>query len=393
MSDFEDDMLEDMFDHLRDFVPTPGCPVCKHEIINCRNHTHCSSLGFELICDCEVCHGTGRMKETMEKALAIQKEVQRILGTEEVYLVGGSVRDLEMGNTPKDYDFTTSMLPEEMIEKVKEAGRRVYTIGEKFGTIGFKVPVNEFNGPKFSDIMNSTEEDEVVTVATTKYEYVEVTTFRSEVYTGKSRKPEVKFVPSLDEDLARRDFTFNAMVLRSDGTIYDPYGGRLHLYKKKIQTVGMPKDRIQEDPLRMLRAARFAARYDFDIDPNFIGKARQLASRIYDVSIERWVMELDKLFTSQHAHRGVEMLHQMGLLIHILPELYYGEPGVTSYYENPFSLDQKPYESADLAWKNVLQQVHQDRKIARYIAAGICLRLKFSNDRTDLVLDKVKKKD
>ncbi len=73
----------------------------------------------------------------MDKALYIQREVSRILGTEEVFLVGGSVRDLVMGNTPKDYDFTTSMLPDEMIEKVKAAGRRVYTIGEKFGTIGF----------------------------------------------------------------------------------------------------------------------------------------------------------------------------------------------------------------------------------------------------------------
>src|SRR5690606_2613443 len=127
----------------------------------------------------------------------------------------------------------------------------------------------------------------------------EVTTFRSEVYTSKSRKPEVQFVPSLDEDLARRDFTMNAMVLKSDGKIYDPYGGRLDIHAKMIKTVGSPKDRIQEDPLRMLRAARFAARYGFAIDPNFIGKARQLADRIYDVSVERWVQELDKLLTSK----------------------------------------------------------------------------------------------
>ena len=124
----------------------------------------------------------------MDKALAIQREVQCMLGTDEVYLVGGSVRDLVMGNTPKDYDFTTSLLPEEMTEKVKAAGRRVYTIGEKFGTIGFKVPVD---------------------TTFTGFEYVEVTTFRSEVYTSKSRKPEVAFVTSLDEDLARRDFTMN----------------------------------------------------------------------------------------------------------------------------------------------------------------------------------------
>lgn len=176
----------------------------------------------------------------MDKALAIQKEVIRILGTDEVYLVGGSVRDLVMKQTPKDFDFTTSMLPEEMIEKVKAAGRRVYTIGEKFGTIGFKVPVEEklemigADGFGYSDTV-------------LKYEYVEVTTFRSEIYTSKSRKPEVEFVSSLDEDLKRRDFTFNAMVLRSDGSIYDPFGGRLDIHAKKIITVGLPKDRILED--------------------------------------------------------------------------------------------------------------------------------------------------
>ncbi len=159
----------------------------------------------------------------MDKALNIQKEVQRILGTDEVYLVGGSVRDLVMGNIPKDYDFTTKMLPEQMIDRVKAAGRRVYTIGEKFGTIGFKVrvPITVVNLDTDEKELSDTDEFFY------GYEYVEVTTFRSEVYTNKSRKPEVQFVPSLDEDLARRDFTMNAMVLRSDGSIYDPYGGRL----------------------------------------------------------------------------------------------------------------------------------------------------------------------
>lgn len=309
----------------------------------------------------------------MDKALAIQKEVQNILGTEEVYLVGGSVRDLVMGNTPKDYDFTTSMLPEEMVEKVKAAGRRVYTIGEKFGTIGFKVPYTEYNdygggepgwfGPQWHSSQT--------------FEYVEVTTFRSEVYTNKSRKPEVKFVPSLDEDLARRDFTMNAMVLRSDGSIFDPYGGRLDIYAKNVKTVGLPKDRIMEDPLRMLRAARFAARYNFNIDPNFIGKARQLADRLFDVSVERWVQELDKLLVSEHYYKGMESLEKMGLWERILPEQYDYPDG--------------PEENADLAWKSQLRNVNENAKIAKYMASGICARLKFSNERTDVVLNKVKK--
>lgn len=317
----------------------------------------------------------------MDKALAIQKKVQEILGTEEVYLVGGSVRDLVMGNTPKDYDFTTAMHPDEMVERVKAAGRRVYTIGEKFGTIGFKVPFE-----RKAELTDDSPAYTFVTQPTvTDYEYVEVTTFRSEVYTSKSRKPEVQFVPSLDEDLARRDFTMNAMVLRGDGTIYDPYGGRLDIYAKQIKTVGLPKDRIMEDPLRMLRAARFAARYDFTIDPNFIGKARQLSDRLYDVSRERWVMELDKLLVAEFRDRGLTELFQMELLYRILPELM-----SLSHVTN--RLDEG-YEDADHAWRSLLLLLDDNIKVARYQAEGICARLKFSNDRTNIVLDKVKKKE
>lgn len=351
----------------------------------------------------------------MEKALAIQKEVQRILGTDEVYLVGGSVRDIVMGNEAKDYDFTTSMLPEEMIEKVKAAGRKVYTIGQQFGTIGFKVPYFEPIGSGYD--YDPTERSEPKPV----FEYVEVTTFRSEVYTNKSRKPEVKFVPSLDEDLARRDFTMNAMVLRSDGSIYDPYGGRLDIYKKQIVTVGMPKDRIQEDPLRMLRAARFAARYGYTIDPNFIGKARQLADRIQDVSRERWVQELDKMLMSQYHTTGMQLLEDMGVLRFMIPELSFMmnqyRPIGNEYEREHYNFDMErswalpnftELASLNERWKIWLAKISmpasrkyteygyipydQQAKINREMVAGICARLKFSNDRTDFILDKHKQK-
>lgn len=325
----------------------------------------------------------------MEKALTIQKQVQEILGTDQVFLVGGSVRDLVMGNTPKDYDFCTAMLPEEMIEKVKAAGRRVYTIGERFGTIGFKVKVGFDDKYKKPDKTFWGDLD-YYNEAHSVYEYVEVTTFRSEVYTNKSRKPEVKFVPSLDEDLARRDFTMNAMVLRSDGTIHDPYGGKLDIYKKQIVTVGLPKDRIIEDPLRILRAARFAARYGFTIDPNFIGKARQLADRIYDVSVERWCQELDNLLTADSPSHGLRALQDMKLLVRILPELFFD-------YETavlPLTFSKDP----DEAWKKLLNGTGSRvvpknyERLTKYINTGVCARLKFSNKRTDLILDKHKQK-
>lgn len=328
----------------------------------------------------------------MEKALAIQSEVQRILGTDEVYLVGGSVRDLVMGNTPKDYDFTTSMLPEDVKLMCERRGRKPYTIGEKFGTIGFKVPIMEKIPESEKAIYPNLDPFGFSPSEIQRYEYVEVTTFRSEVYTSKSRKPEVQFVPSLDEDLARRDFTMNAMVLRSDGTIYDPYGGKLDIYAKQIKTVGMPKDRIIEDPLRILRAARFAARYNFKIDPNFIGKARQLADRIFDVSVERWVQELDKLLTSDHPDVGIYELKDMGILMRILPELYndnneifFGEDSVTS--KNP-----------DEAWKQLIdciylpKGINEPSRTKKFVASGFCGRFKFSNDRTDFILDKHKQK-
>lgn len=321
----------------------------------------------------------------LKLAKRIMAEVSKILGTDEVYLVGGATRDIVMGAIVKDWDFCTSMLPEDMIEKIKLAGRHAYTIGEKFGTIGFKVPLPieriDVIGLSVSDGKYELEyrADKV------EYEYVEVTTFRSEVYTGKSRKPEVQFVPSLDEDLARRDFTMNAMVLRSDGTIYDPYGGRLDIYAKQIKTVGLPKERILEDPLRIFRAARFAARYKFKIDPNFTGKARQLADRIFDVSVERWVQELDKLIISQYSYYGMSELDKMGILQRVIPEIWNGTTCLIR--------DTTGIENVDEAWKYLLQYTGaitvgfgKDHKLTRYMNTGICSRLKFSNDRTKIIL-------
>lgn len=353
----------------------------------------------------------------MEKALAIQRQVQEILGTEEVFLVGGSVRDLVMGNTPKDYDFTTSMLPEDIVEKVKAAGRKAYTIGEQFGTIGFKVPYEELVHPEPAEPGMWVTSD----YSSLVYEYVEVTTFRSEVYTNKSRKPEVKFVPSLDEDLARRDFTMNAMVLRSDGSIYDPYGGKLDIYAKQIKTVGMPKDRIMEDPLRILRAARFASRYGFNIDPNFVGKSRQLAYRIQDVSRERWVQELDKILASDGYQHGIGALEYMGVMKFMIPEISFMQnqhrPIGNEYEKAHYVFDMEaswanPIQTSDnldQRWKDWLSHISmpasrkyteygyistdQQKLISREMMTGICARLKFSNERTDFILDKQKKRE
>lgn len=299
----------------------------------------------------------------MEQILKVNKILSDIFNEDDFYLVGGCVRDAVMGNTIKDYDICGPLLPDAVKSIVEGVGLKTFNVnGLEFGTISFFI---EVSGEKLP---------------------IEYTTFRSEIYTSKSRKPEVKFVPSLDEDLARRDFSFNAMVLRSDGSIYDPYGGKLDLYAKKIVTVGLPKDRIQEDPLRILRAARFAARYGFDIDPNFIGKARQLADRIFDVSVERWVMEIDKLLTSAYPEKGMKALSDMGILQRLLPEL--------DEMYTPVST-----ESPDEAWKWLLSytmtfadEVREPSRARKFVNTGICARFRFSGDRTNLILDKRQKK-
>jgi poly(A) polymerase len=310
-------------------------------------------------------------------------EVRKIVG--QVYLVGGSVRDILLDREPKDYDFTTPLTPDEVEERVLAAGRHVYAIGKKYGTIGFKV----MDGA-------------------TPY-YVEVTTYRSEQYEPGNRKPAVVFVDDLKEDLSRRDFTMNAIAYDGEQFI-DPFGGRLDILARKIKAVGKAKDRFKEDPLRMLRAARFSAQLGFDIDPNMIGFIRASARTIYTVSRERWVQELDKLLVGPYAGRGLHALYDSYLLRYMLPEvnlLAEKDPrewedtiaGIVQLNSFP-GFGTKEFggkDDIDRQWAGLLYSVgvpfQSDERIAKggkaaakdiskELAAGIALRLKFSNDRT-----------
>lgn len=314
----------------------------------------------------------------------IINEVKSIVGP--VYLVGGSVRDMLLGREPKDYDFTTPLTPDEVEEKVKAAGRHVYAIGKKFGTIGFKVMDGK-----------------------TPY-YVEVTTYRSEQYKPGNRKPEVVFVDDLKEDLSRRDFTINAIAY--DGEQYiDPFGGRLDILARKIKAVGKAKDRFREDPLRMLRAARFSAQLGFDIDPNMIGFIRASARTIYTVSRERWVQEMDKLLLSEQPGRGLDALADSYLLRYMLPEVFVAHydkrysvvyPMYGSVPFNEFIAEQlvKQDKDADIRWALLLANIGMPyaenlkndtavKQISNELAAGIAARLKFSNKRTEVVANTV----
>lgn len=306
---------------------------------------------------------------------ALIKEVEATVSP--VYLVGGSVRDLIIGRTPKDYDFCTPLSPDEIEIKVKAAGRRAYLTGKRFGTIGFKC----------------------------RGQFIEVTTFRSELYQPGNRKPEVEFVSDLQADLSRRDFTFNAIAWK-DGQFYDPFGGRLDILARKIKAVGEAKDRFKEDPLRMLRAARFASQLQFQVDPNMVGKIRKMPQSIQDISRERWVQELDKLLLTDNPAVGFLFLMNTQLLKYMIPELWlnFKNPAIAADTVNEIIANTK---DADLRWGALLWNIgvifmddstidyaanfERHRPIGKEVARGVGLRLKFSNKRQTEVMDYVKK--
>jgi poly(A) polymerase len=209
-----------------------------------------------------------------------------------VYLVGGSVRDALMGRDCGDYDFTTPLDPDTIEARVRQAGRRPYLVGKKFGTVAFKVDGQT----------------------------VEVTTFRTETYAEHTRKPDVEFVSELAADLSRRDFTVNAMAQQGDD-VTDLFGGRADMEAGVIRAVGDPRERFAEDPLRMLRAARFSAQLGFAVEPATVAAMRRLAHRILLVARERWVAELDKLLVGPNAAAALRLLADTDLLRYLLPEI------------------------------------------------------------------------
>jgi len=175
---------------------------------------------------------------------------------------------------------------------VRAAGKRPYLIGKRFGTIGMKVAGH----------------------------LVEVTTFRNEKYISGSRKPQVSYVQDISADLSRRDFRINAIARRGSKLI-DPYGGRVDLLEKKIKCVGVPKDRFKEDPLRMLRAARFASQLEFKVDEFLEDTVKKMSYKILEVSKERWVMEMDKLLMTDRPSIGLDFMARTRLLNFMIPEL------------------------------------------------------------------------
>ena len=226
----------------------------------------------------------------MSEALDVYNAVAAVV--DPVYLVGGSVRDVLMGRVCSDFDFTTPLTPDRIEALVREAGRRPYLIGKKYGTVGFKADGR----------------------------IVEVTTFRSEVYPDDTRKPDVVFLDDLAADLSRRDFTINALAMQG-AEVIDLFGGRADIDAHIIRAVGDPPERFREDPLRMLRAARFASQLDFSVEPATIRAMERYAHRILHVARERWMAELDKLLVGDNVVYALELLAATGLIRFMLPEL------------------------------------------------------------------------
>jgi len=215
----------------------------------------------------------------------------------ELYLVGGSVRDRLLRRPSPDLDFATNATPPETEAVLREPWPpgthiAIYKVGEKFGTIG----------------------------AIIDNKRVEITTYRGEVY-RETRKPEVEFIRSLEEDLARRDFTINAMAMAPDGTIIDPFGGRSDLTGRYLRAVGSPEERFKEDPLRMLRAVRFACQLGFDIERDTFAAIIQRAKTLGKISWERRAEEMNKILLSPRPAEGLKLLYNSYLLDQLIPEL------------------------------------------------------------------------
>ncbi|HET8615021.1 MAG TPA: CCA tRNA nucleotidyltransferase [Actinomycetales bacterium] len=209
-------------------------------------------------------------------------------------LVGGSVRDLILRRPHTDLDFTTDARPEQTEKVLHGWADAIWDVGRAFGTIGAR------------------HGDHVV----------EITTYRSEAYDRTSRKPDVVYGDSLDDDLVRRDFTVNAMALALPSLEFvDPYGGLADLAAGLLRTPGTPEQSFSDDPLRMMRAARFAAQLGFAVAPEVLTAMRDMADRLGIVSAERVRDELTKLLLSDDPRTGLTLLVDTGIADVVLPEL------------------------------------------------------------------------
>jgi poly(A) polymerase len=212
----------------------------------------------------------------------------------ELAIVGGPVRDAFLGRRSPDLDFTTSASPDQTLAILRPWADAHWDVGREFGTIGARRGEHT----------------------------VEVTTYRADAYDGQTRKPVVAFGDNLEDDLVRRDFTVNAMALRLPSMEFvDPYAGLADLGQRRLRTPSSPQVSFGDDPLRMLRACRFAAQLGFAVAPEVAAAMQDMAASIEIVSAERVKDELTKLLLAPQPRAGLRLLVDSGLAAYVLPEL------------------------------------------------------------------------
>ena len=222
----------------------------------------------------------------------------------ELFLVGGAVRDLALGIPMKDLDdldFCSNARPAESLEILQKNGFSTYDMGFEFGTVGATL-----KGPKSEGFPKD----------------VQVTTYRSaEYYRRGSRHPVVKFGDTIDQDLGRRDFSINSIAMDANHNYFDPYNGIRDLEDGILRVIGDPHETLKEDPLRILRIARFVSRFGFDVDPALHKAAHDQATFILDISHERWLIEMNKMLVGKHVRKALHFMREIRVLGIILPEV------------------------------------------------------------------------
>ena len=212
----------------------------------------------------------------------------------QLFLVGGAVRDAVLGRTGDNLDFASDARPQQVIAILQGWAEARFLVGIRFGTVG----------------------------ARKRGYLLEITTFREEIYAEDSRNPEVTFAKDVETDLARRDFTINAMAVRlPEGEFVDPHRGLFDLAHKRLRTPLEPEVAFTDDPLRMLRAARFVSTLGMEPAPEVVEAMRALRDRLRIVSAERIRDELSKLLQGEHVDRGLQLVVDTGLADEFLPEL------------------------------------------------------------------------
>jgi poly(A) polymerase len=344
----------------------------------------------------------------------------------QAYFAGGCVRDLLLGREPADYDVATDATPRQVMQIFPQT----YAVGEQFGVV--LVPFNadttkdtkehEGDEPAQTDsfeervvpgAMGGSGKQRYLFLPPSLRKSVEVATFRSDVGYSDGRHPdEVRFSKDPRQDVERRDFTINGMMLDPEtNKVLDFVGGREDLKAGIIRAIGDPNRRFAEDKLRMLRAVRFAARFDYQIDPATMSAIQKSAPQIHQVSCERIREELTKMLTEGLARRAFELLDTSGLLPEVLPEIAAMKGVAQSPQHHPegdvfvhtlLLLDKLPAGgSKTLAWGALLHDVGKpptfrvapDRirfdshvEVGVKMAAEICRRLRFSNYETGQIL-------